>query len=759
MELSYCPDSNKKRSKFSECINIIEFLELSRIPYRNEIPAVMAGGVFINGNIEKPEGIVYLRYEFSDVIDFNDSKTKFEASPYVMGFTSADLSQRQIDKVTGEVLDSNDLFVINLIVQCDISKAGYLNYDDYYKTKLFPLCAKTFINISLPDPEICECFNVLKYVYDLGVYINYSHRLIDTTPIVHDEETVKLTSIQKEQISLLDSICIHLTRQALPICEEDNDLETVACVLFANFEYSLALQYLDKLLSYSNRVGKIDIQAVLAGAVEKINNSKNPKKKYDFNKLLDLAKLANWKKPINKELKSIVVRNSKGDHTIGLPEFRKYLELNGFCTYLHNQELTFVNHLNNVCTKVSKDEIQNFFNQQVEESESPLLDTLWSSHTKRLMDKENLKNLKNIGEIGIPSSKGIAYFPFENIVVKVTGKSMDEVNYTQLPFKIWDTDKIKKKFKGWNSKFERCDFAKFISNVSGGGAFKECFDGAIGYLCNGHKDSAITKVIMLTDFAIARTKEEANGGTGKSIFITAIKNIMPSVQLPNLDKNKNFQFQSVKSNHKIAFFGDAPLGFQFDILFDMITNDMITEAKNKTAEVIPFERSPKFIIATNHVIASINPSTKRRMYTLEFKDYYSDRFSPKDEFGKLLFDGWNDDEWNDFFCYMLNCVVKYMQKGLPELKAQNANIRQLIDCTCEEFYEFTKEFETSIEYGTNDIFDEFNRKFPEISESYKNGLSKMLFGKWVKRLCAINGWELKKIEKQSVKCYLFENKK
>ncbi len=177
------------------------------------------------------------------------------------------------------------------------------------------------------------------------------------------------------------------------------------------------------------------------------------------------------------------------------------------------------------------------------------------------------------------------------------------------------------------------------------------------------------------------------------------------------------------------------------------------------SEVIPFERSPKFMIATNHVIPNINPSTRRRMYTLEFKDYYSEHFSPEKEFGKRFFDDWNEDEWNDFFCYILNCVVKYMQKGLPELKAQNANIRQLIDCTCEEFYEFTKEFEVNIEYGTNDIFDEFNRKFPEISESYKNGLSKMLFGKWIKRLCAINGWELKKIEKQSLKCYLFEKKK
>lgn len=375
------------------------------------------------------------------------------------------------------------------------------------------------------------------------------------------------------------------------------------------------------------------------------------------------------------------------------------------------------------------------------------------------MEIKTLKNLKNIGEIGIPSSKDCTYFPFENIVVKVTPNSMDEVHYFKLPFKIWDTDKIKRNFKGWNDKFNQCDFAKFVNNVSGGGMFKECFDGAIGYLCNGHKDPSVAKVIMLTDFAIARSKEEANGGTGKSIFITAISNIIPSVQLPDLDKNKNFQLQGVSEFQKVAIFGDAMPGFQFNLLFDAITNNLVIEERYTGRLVLPFNKSPKFMIATNHVIANISDSSKRRMYTLEFKDYYSGRFSPKDEFGKLFFDDWNDDEWNDFFCYMLNCIIKYMQNGLPELKPQNANIRQLIDCTCEEFYEFTKDFEIDKEYDTNYIFNDFNSHYPEITEGYKNGLSKMLFGKWIKRLCAINGWELKKVEKHSIKYYLFEKKK
>lgn len=748
MELSYNPNSSKKRSKFSERINIIEFLELSRLPFDKETPTIIVGGLFGTAGIIEYSGLVYLRYEFSDLIEFNDCKTKFEASPHVLGFTSENLSNEQID-----------LFVINLFVQCDINKCGFVGYESFYETKLYPHCAKLLLKIAVPDAEFCKCTDKVNHCYDLNVYVNYDNKPVELEPNIKELNAV-LSLEQKEQVQILEHITKFLARQALSISDLKEDLEVIACALFANFDYNIAHIHLTNLVKYSYE--KVDIKPILAGAIDTINETKNPKKKFTFGKILEFAKLLGWVKPLTNELKSILVRNSKGDATIGTAEFLIYLELNGFATYMYDDQLTFIKYANNICNSVSVDQIQAFVSLEIRKSESRLLATLFTSSVKKLIDIKLLKNLINIGGIGLPTSPDFSYLPFENVVVRISKQGNSIIEYSKLSFKIWDKDVIKHKFNGFDNGFRIGDFAKFIANVSGGGYFQKCFEGAIGYLCTGYKDVSITKMITLTDYAIARSKEDANGGTGKSIFIEAIKHTVPSVLLPSLEKGKQFDFQGISIYHKVAYFGDADPEFHFKALFDMITNDMRTEKKHQNAIIIPFAKSPKFMLATNHTIKNMSESAQRRLYTLEFREYYSKSFSPMDEFGKRIFTDWNASDWDLFYNYIINCIGLFITKGLPELVAQNAFNRQLQDLTCAEFVEFAGELEPNKIYECDSLFEDFNNRYPEVSESVRGGLNRSMFGKWLNRKCSLSGWVFEKKSKMelgvTIRTYFFKKK-
>ncbi|MDZ7757227.1 hypothetical protein [Rhodohalobacter sp.] len=86
--------------------------------------------------------------------------------------------------------------------------------------------------------------------------------------------------------------------------------------------------------------------------------------------------------------------------------------------------------------------------------------------------------------------------------------------------------------------------------------------------------------------------------------------------------DSNFAFMDVKLGDQNLFIDDAHSQFNLEPLFNVITNDMQVEAKYSNRFTIPFEDSPKILIATNSVISGSGNSYERRQVVLEFSDYY-----------------------------------------------------------------------------------------------------------------------------------------
>ena len=135
-------------------------------------------------------------------------------------------------------------------------------------------------------------------------------------------------------------------------------------------------------------------------------------------------------------------------------------------------------------------------------------------------------------------------------------------------------------------------------------------------------------------------------------------------------------------------FDDVRKYFDFERLFSVVTEGLTLEKKNKDAIKIPFSKSPKIAITTNYAIKGAGNSFARRKWELELHQHYSKNFTPLDEFGKLMFGDWNDDEWCDFDNYMIRCLQDYLTQGLVESKFVNLKIRQLSAETCHDFIEW-----------------------------------------------------------------------
>jgi hypothetical protein len=180
--------------------------------------------------------------------------------------------------------------------------------------------------------------------------------------------------------------------------------------------------------------------------------------------------------------------------------------------------------------------------------------------------------------------------------------------------------------------------------------------------------------------------------------------------------------------------------FDFERLFSVVTEGLTLEKKNKDAIKIPFSRSPKIAITTNYAIKGAGNSFARRKWELELHQYYNKNFTPLDEFGKLMFGDWSDDDWCEFDNYMIGCLKNYLRTGLVKTEFVNLKIRQLSAETCHEFIEWCglvdgQDRATNIDSGIrlykNDLYYNFIDEYPDYGPKAKMTISRTKFYKWL----------------------------
>lgn len=433
-------------------------------------------------------------------------------------------------------------------------------------------------------------------------------------------------------------------------------------------------------------------------------------------------------------------RNDRGIIRIVHIQFKQFLEDSGFYKYCPEggKNYVFVKVTNNLIDHTSEKEIKDFVLSHLLELDDISVYNYFADNT-RFFKEEFLSMLSTIDIYFIEDTKDVSYLYYKNCAVKITMNDIIPIDYLDLGGYVWKDHVIDRNFTlcGVSDEF---DFKRFILNINGGDLSRvKTMESTIGFLMHAYKNLSFCPAVILNDEVISDNPE---GGTGKGLIMNALSKMKKLVVIDGKSFmfERSFAYQLVSADTQILCFDDVKKHFDFERLFSVVTEGLTLEKKNKDAIKIPFAKSPKIAITTNYAIKGAGNSFARRKWELELHQYYNKNFTPLDEFGKLMFGDWNDDDWCEFDNYMIGCLKDYLRTGLVKSKFVNLKIRQLSAETCHEFIEWCglidgkdngNSLETGVRLYKNDLYYNFVDEYPDYGPKAKMTISRTKFYKWL----------------------------
>lgn len=416
--------------------------------------------------------------------------------------------------------------------------------------------------------------------------------------------------------------------------------------------------------------------------------------------------------------------------------YREFLVSNGYCKFYPSEESNFwLTHVkDNIITTVFDDNIRDFVFEYLYNMDDKSVYDAYAEKIK-LGKEDFLSFLPNIKPRFLKDSRDHSYLYFRNCAVKVTADKVETINYDDLDGFVWSKQRIDRDYI--LSDYEGCEYKRFLTNISGKDDSRlNTMQSTIGYLMHMYNDSAYNPVVILNDETIS---DKPEGGTGKGIYVNAISKMRRAVFIDGkkFDSKDKFQYQRVTADTQLLAYQDVEKNFNFEVLFSMITDGITVEVKHGKQLYFPFEDIPKMVITTNHAIKGDGNSHARRKWELEFTQYYKDGFTPLQEFGHNLFDGWDSEEWLKFDNYMIANLQLYLSKGLMKSKFKNLEIRKLEAATSHEFREYILgkdkkwDFAANVEYLAQDILNDFCTNYPDYGPTGKIKLTHRTFYRWM----------------------------
>jgi hypothetical protein len=422
--------------------------------------------------------------------------------------------------------------------------------------------------------------------------------------------------------------------------------------------------------------------------------------------------------------------------------YKKFLEDNGFFKYYPSgsTQHIFVRVVNNLISNSSEDEIKDFVLSYLLSTDNISIYNFFAERTK-FFSEDFLTLLSPVDVLFIKDTSGEAFIYFKNCAVKITKESIESIDYIDLAGYVWKDHVIDRMY--FDCDYTGCDFEKFMFNICAKDEDRfKSLKSTTGYLLHQYKDLSKSMAVILNDELISDNPE---GGTGKGLFVKAISKMKKVVTIngKQFSFTQSFPYQLVSADTQILCFDDVKKGFDFESLFSDITEGITLEKKNKDAIKIPYENSPKIIITTNYAIKGKGNSFSRRKWEQEFHNHYREDFTPFQEFGRMFFSDWDEDEWCQFDMFMIKCLQFYMVNGMIRSKFVNLKIRQLSAETCHEFVEYCglinenkpsnifSRFTNMEKVYKADLFDDFVSDYSDFAPRSKRAVSKTEFNRWL----------------------------
>lgn len=314
---------------------------------------------------------------------------------------------------------------------------------------------------------------------------------------------------------------------------------------------------------------------------------------------------------------------------------------------------------------------------------------------------------------------------YKNGALQVTADSTELIGYSELKKYVWGKYILQ---RDWKPLEEVSQFEKFLSNITGNSKERLLSAmSALGYLLVGYKDRRSPKVIIFCDEV---PSELDSGRNGKGMIGQAMGHIREVVTLngKTFSPSRNFAWQEVKLTTRIIDLDDIQGNLNFRKMFSTITDDFTIEEKYKNPVKRTYDNSPKIAMTTNHLPKGLDGSSLHRQLIVEISDCYDNYFTVGMHFGAELFKSWDPDEWGRFDFFMACCIQNFQTNGLIPWNEKGVLIKRLINETSEEFYEWTKQMNLTVDvkYEKKELYDLFRPYYSD-----ENNVSFWQFSKWL----------------------------
>lgn len=447
---------------------------------------------------------------------------------------------------------------------------------------------------------------------------------------------------------------------------------------------------------------------------------------------------------LNEQRKNINVEefwyyDLEGKLKISAHKFKFYLENQNFFKHYpieKSKTFSFITKENNFVDEVTEYQIKDFvLNSLLSTSHLDQFDLVANS-TKAF--NQSYLSMLDTAKFSIEEdTQDYAMIYYQNCALRIFKDRIEQINYEDLEGFVWKKQVIERDYK--NSDHHQSVYRSFLWFASGKDKTRyNSLKSVIGYLLHSYKTNANNKAIIFNDETIS---ENPNGGSGKSLFWNALGHLkkVASIDGKTFEFSKSFPYQTVPSDTQLLVFDDVKKNFNFENLFSLITEGITLEYKGQDAIKLPVKKSPKILITTNYTINGVGGSFERRKFEIEMSNYFSSSHTPLDEFGHMLFDDWNDEEWNKFDSFMLYCLQYYLNVGLQEPNFKNLRLRKFINETCIEFNEYTSE--NNILPNTRYIKSDLYNGLCEDYSDLKKWLSQKKFNSFLKKYADFKGYD------------------
>ena len=442
---------------------------------------------------------------------------------------------------------------------------------------------------------------------------------------------------------------------------------------------------------------------------------------------------------------STVDKNGKEKLEIAPLKFKKFLADNGFYKYYRtDMDYIFIHISGRFVSETNEENIRSFVLSWAEKNNWKLFDHIAKDTAK--FDKKFLNLLYEKHIDFIKDDNDSAKLFFRNKLIEVKKDEIIARDYIDYPEYVWKDQIIDRDFIVGDDK---CDFNQFVKDLSGPdkeGRHDEkhynedrfnSFMSTLGYLMHTHKRLDRAPAVIFYDEK--GSEAQVSGGTGKGLLYKAISEFKESITIDgkSFDSSREFAWQLVKTSTQFLMLDDIQRGFNFENIFSVITNGITVNPKNKSAFFISPEDSPKIVITSNYVLKGNGSSHERRRHEIELYNYYGSSHTPADRFGKLMFNGWTNDEWARFNNFMVKCLQYYLANGLVSYDYINIKSRRVATSVGDVLVEWANDYySTDSRFGVSqkikDLYHNFKSEVDEKWWSQKLFNNKLieLFSHW-----------------------------